>query len=370
MTMPDNHRNLDVRAGLSLYVGRPLPAEFLGLPPDLEPLVGSWVYPEVTADPLMTTEPAEQRLSVLGRQLRERGTAAGMTMLAPGSPGWPAGTGCDGLPCLWVRGAADVAEMLDKAITMTGSRACTTYGAHVAEDVSGQLTDAGWTIVTAAGLGIDHAAIGGALAVPAASPLLVAGAGLDQGLGPSTAWAVEQTSACGAVISPFPPGANRSLPRSAVRSHLLYRLGAATALVEASMHSESLPVARRAAQAGWTVCAMPGPVTSVTSAGCHQLIREGVAVPVTSAEEIAAATSRTGGAGPDRFTISAEVRHNSDPCIRVVPPFQVIAASPAYAANAAVDIIAGGQLGSAELHLLIRPATGADESLTIRLAAA
>jgi len=58
-------------------------------------------------------------------------------------------------------------------------------------------------------------------------------------------------------------------------------------VLEAGWRSGSLNTAAHAAALGRPLGAVPGPVTSPASAGCHRLIREFDAVCVTSAEEMA-----------------------------------------------------------------------------------
>jgi len=60
-------------------------------------------------------------------------------------------------------------------------------------------------------------------------------------------------------------------------------------VVEAGLRSGSLNTARTAAEHGRVVAAVPGPVTSMMSAGCHEAIRSGMALLVTDAAEAAEA---------------------------------------------------------------------------------
>ena len=59
-----------------------------------------------------------------------------------------------------------------------------------------------------------------------------------------------------------------------------------TVVVEADLRSGSRNTVKHAIEAGRHVGAVPGPTTSMTSAGCHQEIRDGRAVLVTSADEV------------------------------------------------------------------------------------
>jgi DNA processing protein len=64
-------------------------------------------------------------------------------------------------------------------------------------------------------------------------------------------------------------------------------LGAATVVVEAGWRSGSLNTAGHAATLGRPLGAVPGPVTSGSSAGCHRLLREYDARCVTTSDEAA-----------------------------------------------------------------------------------
>lgn len=75
--------------------------------------------------------------------------------------------------------------------------------------------------------------------------------------------------------------------RFAARNRLIAALGQATVVVEAGWRSGSLNTAGHAATLGRPLGAVPGPVTSASSAGCHRLLREYDAVCVTSAAEVA-----------------------------------------------------------------------------------
>lgn len=56
-------------------------------------------------------------------------------------------------------------------------------------------------------------------------------------------------------------------------------------MVEAGWRSGSLNTAGHATALGRTFGAVPGPVTSAASAGCHRLIREGDAQLITTADD-------------------------------------------------------------------------------------
>ena len=63
-------------------------------------------------------------------------------------------------------------------------------------------------------------------------------------------------------------------------------LGCGTVIVEAGERSGALNTARHAATLGKPLMAVPGPVTSAQSAGCHRIIRDWGASCVTRAADI------------------------------------------------------------------------------------
>jgi DNA processing protein len=70
------------------------------------------------------------------------------------------------------------------------------------------------------------------------------------------------------------------------RNRLIAAASDATVVVEAGRRSGSLNTAGHAAALGRPLGAVPGPITSSTSAGCHRLLREYDAVCITSAADV------------------------------------------------------------------------------------
>ncbi|GAA2471184.1 DNA-processing protein DprA [Winogradskya humida] len=276
-----------VRAALSYYVGGALPAGWAATAIEHGVPVNSWVYPRLGPLAPEVDDIVEQQ-HALGSSLWERAAEAGMTMLIPGDRGWPSGTGCDDLPCLWVRGNPDVAAQLQPAITVTGSFQSTDYGAHVAADLGRGLAAAGWTLITGANRGINAHAFSGALAHELAAPVLVTAAGPDHHFGTVVDAMITHAIQRGTVVSAFPPGLGLTQPRLQVCSRLLATMSTATVIVEAFTSSSAMAIADAAQRAGRVVAAVPGPVTSGVSAGCHQLIVNRTASLVTRAEDVLA----------------------------------------------------------------------------------
>lgn len=218
--------------------------------------------------------------------LRHAAGRVGARLLVPGDPEWP--TGLDRLLappyCLWVRGGGDLAGLARRAVAVVGSRAATPYGLGVAADLGEGIASRGWTVVSGAAYGIDSAAHRGALAVDGPTGAVLA-CGVDVAYPRAHAGLLAQVARDGAVVSEVPVGCAPYRSRFLARNRLIAALAGATVVVEAGLRSGSLSTAREARDHHLPVGVVPGPVTSATSAGCHQLARETQAVLVTDAAE-------------------------------------------------------------------------------------
>lgn len=79
----------------------------------------------------------------------------------------------------------------------------------------------------------------------------------------------------GALISEVPPGCAPARHRFLTRNRLIAALSSATVVVEANWRSGAISTANHALELGRALGAVPGQVTSFSSAGCHRLIRQG-----------------------------------------------------------------------------------------------
>ncbi|MGH3535912.1 MAG: DNA-processing protein DprA [Pseudonocardiaceae bacterium] len=225
--------------------------------------------------------------------------ALGGRLVIPGDDEWPTEAFvCFGSPdavhdprwaepiALWVLGAGRLEELTTRAVAMTGARAATGYGEHVAADVGYGLAEAGLTVITGGGFGIDAAAHRGALAVEDGRTIAVQARGLDAAYPSGHDRLFRQVAARGVLLSEYPPGVRPSRERFLVRHRLIAALTAGTVMVEAGVRSGARRTVAAAAALGKPVMAVPGPVTSALSAGSHLEIRERRAVLVTSARDV------------------------------------------------------------------------------------
>lgn len=213
----------------------------------------------------------------------------GARLLIPRADGWPVGMDDLGLHApiaLWMRGTDRALATLDTSIAIVGARAATGYGEHVTMEVSAGLVDRGYAIVSGAAYGIDGMAHRAALASHGVTVAFLAG-GVDRFYPSGHDALLTRIVEEGAVISELPCGQPPTKWRFLQRNRLIAAASQATVVVEAGWRSGSLNTAGHAAEIGRPIGAVPGPINSAASAGCHRLIRDYGATLVTSADEIA-----------------------------------------------------------------------------------
>jgi len=194
---------------------------------------------------------------------------------------------------LWVRGTARLDDLGERAVAVVGARAATGYGEHVAADFGYGLAESGITVVSGAAYGIDGAAHRGALAAEGRT-VAVQACGLDRAYPAGHQRLLARVMERGAVVSEYPPGVRPARYRFLVRNRLIAAFGAGTVVVEAGVRSGARRTATAAAALGRIVMAVPGPITSALSVGCHLLVREEQAVLVTRVAEVIEAVGRIG----------------------------------------------------------------------------
>lgn len=172
-------------------------------------------------------------------------------------------------------------------IAVVGSRSSTRYGESVAAELGYGLAAAGRVVISGGAYGIDAAVHRGALAQGERDrTLAVLAGGADRMYPAGNAGLLDQVIAHGAVISELAPGAAPTRHRFLARNRLIAALGGALVVVEAANRSGAQSTANHAAALLRPIGAVPGPVTSVASTGCHKLLREGTAVCVTGVEDV------------------------------------------------------------------------------------
>ena len=242
--------------------------------------------------------------------------ARGVHLLCPGDPGWPGQLDDLGQArpyALWVRGTADLRDLCRQSAAVVGSRAATAYGTHMCAEITAGLTASGFVIVSGGAYGIDATAHRAALACGGRTVAVLA-CGPDLAYPREHAGLLDDIASHGAVVSEYPPGTLPARHRFLARNRVIAALTRGTLVVEAARRSGTIVTALRASELGRPVLAVPGPVTSATSAGCHLLIRAGQAVLVTSAAEAASCLpSRTGSGRRPAVSVSGGFRGSGGP---------------------------------------------------------
>lgn len=239
----------------------------------------------------------------------ELASSAGLRWVVPGDAGWPDQlgdldhvepiSGATGAPLgVWVRGAGSLAGLVERSVAVVGARDCTAYGAEQAGDVAADAASAGFTVVSGAAFGIDACAHRGALAM--AQPtvaVLACDAATDYPR--AHAALLQRIADDGLVVGEQPPGRAPTKARFLARNRLIAALTGGTVVVEARRRSGALSTLGWADQLGRVTMAVPGPVTSQQSVGCHEAIRGGKAILVGSGSDVLAELAGLAEVSPD-----------------------------------------------------------------------
>ena len=252
-------------------------------------------------------------------------------LLVPEDPQWPPALEDLELAApiaLWCRGSLTALPAQARCISVVGSRDSTSYGANVSAEIASTLVQHGFTVISGGAYGIDAHAHRGALSAsrqPSRQPspqqalleprleqtakpglagtnavsggyrpaedvpptIAVMAGGVDRFYPSGNEDLLRTIAERGLVVSEVPPGTNPTRYRFLQRNRLIAALSSVTVVVEARWRSGALNTAHHAEALSRLVGAVPGSVYSANSAGCHRLLKEGSAVCVTDAADIA-----------------------------------------------------------------------------------
>ncbi len=184
---------------------------------------------------------------------------------------------------LWIRGSLQRNDAWSVAVV--GSRRATAYGIEQAGRFAAAFAAAEIAVVSGAARGIDGEAHRGALRAEGRT-VAVVGGGLAEPYPPEHRELLDEIVASGgAVLSECPVDAPATPDRFPSRNRILAGLSAATIVVEAATRSGAMITAGMAIEAGRACMAVPGPVHTGRSAGCHRLIQSMQAVLVESPDD-------------------------------------------------------------------------------------
>mgnify|MGYP000876309705 CR=1 FL=1 len=175
-----------------------------------------------------------------------------------------------------------------KSAAIVGARNCTAYGEQMALQYGKSLAEAGIQIISGMARGIDGAGQRGALnsswAKESGVTYAVLGCGVDVCYPRENIGLYMDIQEKGGIVSEFSPGTQPYAWNFPRRNRIISALADWILIMEAKERSGSLITADLALEQGKDVYALPGPVNSVLSQGCHRLIRQGAGILITPEE--------------------------------------------------------------------------------------
>ncbi|WP_371927549.1 DNA-processing protein DprA [Lentzea sp. HUAS12] len=291
------------RAYLS-RVAEPYPAALAALITEVGPVEAAELVRSGEVSPSVAGQTSARRAEERAQADLASIARVGGRLVVPEDEEWPrwpllalenvAARRCGGEPiALWVRGPHFLADAVDRAVAVVGSRAASGYGEHVAGEFAHGLASAGLTVVSGAAYGIDGAAHRGALAACGLT-IAVLACGVDTAYPAGHQGLLARIARDGLIVSEYPPGVMPARHRFLTRNRLIAALGGGTVVVEAGRRSGAKNTAAITQALGRPLMVVPGPVTSASSVGCHELLRDGRAVSVSSVAEIVESVGRFG----------------------------------------------------------------------------
>lgn len=159
-------------------------------------------------------------------------------------------------------------------IAVVGSRRTTLYGQSVAKKLGSDLARLGFCVISGLARGIDTAAHEGALTV-GGKTVAVLGCGIDIVYPPENYDLYRRIAETGAIMSEFPFGRKADKQTFPMRNRVVAGMCEAIVVVESDVSGGAMITARFAGEQGRLIFAVPGRIDQPSSAGCHQLIRDG-----------------------------------------------------------------------------------------------
>lgn len=217
-----------------------------------------------------------------------QGAAYQQCLLTPADARWPSSIddlGPHAPAALWVRGDPEALASSGRSVALVGARASSGYGELVTGQLASGLVARRFAVVSGGAYGIDGAAHRSTLASAGTTVAVLAG-GLDRFYPAGNDALLQRVADTGCVIAEAPSGVPPTRWRFLARNRLIAALASATVVVEAGQRSGSINTAGHAAALGRPLGAVPGPVTSGASTGCHRLLREYGAAVIERVEHI------------------------------------------------------------------------------------
>ena len=183
---------------------------------------------------------------------------------------------------LYVKGQMPDVKKLSVAIV--GARRCTPYGEHWAKEYGKELAKYDVEIISGMASGVDGCGHRGALQAGGRTYAVL-------GCGPDVCYPKEHQGLYedilrkqGGILSEYPPGMQPLARNFPARNRIISGISDVVLVIEAKEKSGSLITADMALEQGKDVYALPGPVTSALSQGCHFLISQGAGILISPSE--------------------------------------------------------------------------------------
>jgi DNA processing protein len=154
---------------------------------------------------------------------------------------------------LWARGELDSRD--ERSVAVVGTRSASPAGVELAREISGQLVDAGYVVVSGLAAGIDTAAHTATLDAGGRT-IAVVGTGLRHGYPKQSASLQARLAAESAVVSQFEPDQEPRKWTFPMRNAVMSGIARATVVVEATYTSGARMQARLALEHGRPVVLM------------------------------------------------------------------------------------------------------------------
>ena len=187
---------------------------------------------------------------------------------------------------LWVRGEGNLAQLVQRSITVVGTRAATRYGRQITHQFSTELAEQGYTIVSGGVEGIDKSAHRAALEAGVPTVVFLA-CGADVAY-PRKNQELFDAILCngGLVVSEYAPGTPPARHRFLTRNRLAAAVSRATLMVEAPYRSGAINTMNWAEAMLKPCLAVPGPVDVAASQGSLRRIQQGRAHLIRNTQDI------------------------------------------------------------------------------------
>ena len=183
---------------------------------------------------------------------------------------------------LFVKGKLPHPDLYSVAII--GARKCTNYGKSNALECGRVLSEAGIQIISGLAYGVDGYSQRGAI-LGGTPTFSILGCGVEMCYPKENMGLYQDIIAKGGgIISEYPPGTPPLACNFPQRNRIISGLSNIVVVIEAKERSGTSITASFALEQGKDIYALPGPINSSYSKGCHQLIRQGAGIIISPKE--------------------------------------------------------------------------------------